>query len=72
MRYVKHSEKSLKWDELYEKMPLYLTLYAYFECLNIPNENNGEQECNTVNIRNQVLVNHGLSVVNHLEYKISP
>ena len=70
MRYVKHHRKHPKWDKLYEKMPIYLTLYADFECLDIPTEN-GDQEGNTINISNQRPVNHGLFAVSHLKEKIA-
>ena len=66
MRYIKHHEKYLKWNKLYEKMPIYLTLYADFECLNKPIENEN-QEGNTIIISNQVPVNHGIFIVNHLK-----
>ena len=52
-------------------MPIYLTFNADFDCLNILIENE-EPEGNTVNIKNQRPVNHGLFVVNNLEDKNSP
>ena len=52
-------------------MPIYLTLYADFECLNIPIEN-VDKDGKTIIISTQVPVNHGLLVGNHLKVKNSP
>ena len=51
-------------------MHKYLTVYAVFECLNIPIENQN-QEVNTVNIGNQIPTSSGFFIVNHSKDKKS-
>ena len=46
-RPVKQHENYLKWSRFFEKMPIYLALYADFESLNIPIEN-VDQDDNTI------------------------
>ena len=36
--YVPHSDAILKWVKLYQKMPIYLTIYGDFECRKEPTE----------------------------------
>ena len=39
IRYVPSKQKYIEWEKYPEKLPIYITIIAYFECRNEPIEN---------------------------------
>ena len=71
IRYVPSKQKYIEWEKYPEKLPIYITIIADFECRNEPSENI-DHNLTTKNLYQQKPICNGSFVINRFENKDYP
>ena len=69
IKYKPYHEKYLSWNKYHEKMPIYITVIADFECRNQPINNNDNNTEKTQRLYKQIPVCNSYQIINRFENK---